>query len=170
MTCAAAQSPRQPLPARVGKYSTVPFVPYRTHRTDARPQLLAVERCIALKYALHVPVSDHGRKVEAYYPDFLPPTSAKRGGGLASVHGRHLSLNTCAAAYASTHHAPPLQVQVRARAAERCCLSNRRRRYEFSRFMTGRPTAAAGRAGSRCCTCYPYVMRIVARVVVLPLY
>jgi hypothetical protein len=98
--------------------------------------LLAVERCIALKYALHVPVSDHGRKVEADYPDWAPSamtTSSKRGNGVGSVEGRHISLNM----------------------------------YEFSRFMTGRPTAAAGRAGSRCCKCYPYVMRVVARVVVL---
>ena len=40
----------------------------------------------------------------------------------------------------------------------------------MSRFMTGRPTAAAGRYGATCCTYYPYVMRIVARVVVLPLH
>merc|ERR1711935_340178 len=99
--------------------------------------ILAVERCIALKYALHVPVSDHGRSVEADYPEFLPMTPKKRAqqisGGLGSVKGRHLSINT----------------------------------FEMSRFMTGRPTAAAGRYGATCCTYYPYVMRIVARVVVL---
>jgi len=99
--------------------------------------ILAVERCIALKYALHVPVSDHGRSVEADYPEFIPMTPKKRGlslsGGLGSVKGRHLSINT----------------------------------FEMSRFMTGRPTAAAGRHGATCCKYYPYVMRVVARVVVL---
>ena len=80
-----------------------------------------------------MPVSDHGKKVEAEYPDFLPTTPTKRGGGLGTVEGRRLSVN----------------------------------KFEFARFMTGRPTAAAGAAGSYCCACYPYVMRVVARVVVL---
>ena len=101
------------------------------------PQILAVERCIALKYALHVPVSDHGRSIEADYPEFLPSTPATRArqlsGGLGSVKGRRLTINM----------------------------------FEMSRFITGRPTAAAGRHGATCCTYYPYVMRIVARVVVL---
>ena len=46
-------------------------------------------------------------------------------------------------------------------------LFSRPRRFEMSRFITGRPTAAAGRHGATCCTYYPYVMRVVARVVVL---
>jgi len=91
--------------------------------------ILAVERCMALKYAVHVPVSDHGRQVHRQIPGVSSTTFKNRASGLGSMDGRNLSLNT----------------------------------FGFCRFITGRPVHPT----TYCCTCYPYVMNIMARVVVL---